>query len=53
MHKGQWTYNVKGALKALEMLGKMLPETAGKDDDTPAGLEALLMGGDMGGGREF
>ena len=46
-------YNLKGALKALEMLGKMLPETAGKDDDTPAGLEALLMGGDMGGGREF
>ena len=53
VHKGQWTYNVKGALKALEMLWKMLPETAGKDDDTPAGLEALLMGGDMGGGREF
>ena len=53
VHKGQWTYNVKGALKALEMLGKMLPGTAGKDDDTPAGLEALLMGGNMGGGREF
>ena len=31
----------------------MLPETAERDDGAPAGLEALLMGGDMGGGREF
>lgn len=50
---GEWQYNVKGALKALEMLWKMLPETAERDDGAPAGLEALLMGGEMGGGREF
>ena len=50
---GEWQYNVKGALKALEMLWKMLPETAERDDGATAGLEALLMGGDMGGGREF
>lgn len=51
---GQWQYNVKGALKALEMLWKMLPDTKGKEDEeTPMGLEALLMGGDAGGGREF
>lgn len=48
---GEWQYNVKGALKALEMLAKMLPENGGSDA-APAGLEALLMGGDMGG-REF
>ena len=51
---GEWTYNSKGALKALEMLWRMLPEVGGgKDDSAPAGLEALLLGGGEMGGREF
>ena len=50
---GEWTYNSKGALKALEMLWRMLPEVGGgKDDSAPAGLEALLLGGGEMGGRE-
>lgn len=49
---GEWAFNVKGALKALDMLRQMLPEM--KNDRTEAGnsLEDMLMGGGTGG-REF
>ena len=48
-HKGVWTFDVKGALKALEMLSKMLPDMKQGDDEGES-LEDMLMGG---GGREF
>lgn len=48
-HKGVWTFDVKGALKALEMLDKMLPNIKGGEDEGES-LEDMLMGG---GGREF
>lgn len=51
---GEWAFNVKGALKALDMLRQMLPEMK-KDDGgggSAGGLEELLAGGDAGG-REF
>ena len=49
---GTWQFNVKGALKALEMLANMLPEmNKGKSDTGGGGLEQLLMGD--GGSREF
>lgn len=48
-HNGVWTFNVKGALKALEMLSRMLPEMKSEDDEGGS-LEDMLMGG---GGREF
>ena len=48
---GLWEFDVKGALKALDMLRQMLPEM-GKDEGGGAGpsLEDMVMGG---GGREF
>ena len=46
---GYWQFNVKGALKALEMLAKLLPEMGG-GDAAAGSLEDLLSGG---GGREF
>lgn len=49
---GEWAFNVKGALKALDMLRQMLPEMK-NDDDAGGGLEDMLMGGGTGGGREF
>lgn len=48
-HKGVWTFDVKGALKALEMLSRMLPDMKQGDDEGES-LEDMLMGG---GGREF
>lgn len=48
---GEWAFNVKGALKALDMLRQMLPEMK-HDDDAGGGLEDMLMG-DGTGGREF
>ena len=54
---GEWQFNVKGALKALDMLRQMLPEMkqdAGGGTESGAGsLERMLMGGDPTGGREF
>ena len=47
-HKGEWTFNVKGALKALEMLGKLLPGMK-EDEDEEDTFEDTL----GGGGREF
>lgn len=50
---GEWQFDVKGALKALDMLRQMLPElNKGSGGGAPAGLEALLAG-DAGAGREF
>ena len=49
---GLWQFDVKGALKALDMLRQMLPEM--KQDDgggDGTSLEDMLMNG--GGGREF
>lgn len=49
---GEWQFNVRGALKALDMLRQMLPEM--KQDDgggDGTSLEDMLMNG--GGGREF
>lgn len=54
VESGEWQFNVKGALKALEMLNKMLPnmkDDNGKDTGS-GGLEELLMDGGTGG-REF
>lgn len=48
---GEWAFNVKGALKALDMLRQMLPEMK-QDSDAGGGLEEMLMGGNAGG-REF
>lgn len=48
---GEWQFNVKGALKALDMLRQMLPEMK-QDSDAGGGLEEMLMGGNAGG-REF
>ena len=48
---GEWAFNVKGALKALDMLRQMLPEMK-QDSDAGGGLEDMLMGGGTGG-REF
>lgn len=49
---GEWAFNVKGALKALDMLRQMLPEM--KNDRTEAGnsLEDMIAAG-AAGGREF
>lgn len=47
-HKGEWTFNVKGALKALDMLGKLLPGMK-EDEDEEDTFEDTL----DGGGREF
>lgn len=49
VESGEWRFDVKGALKALDMLNGMLPEMNGSDDDDSGGLEAML----SGGGREF
>ena len=49
---GEWQFNVKGALKALDMLRQMLPEMNKGEDAGGGGLEELLMGG-ADGGREF
>ena len=47
---GEWQFNVKGALKALDMLRQMLPEMK-QDEDAGGSLEDMLAGGT--GGREF
>lgn len=54
VESGEWQFDVKGALKALDMLRQMLPEMQ-KDGggDSFGGLEAMLMGGQDGGNREF
>lgn len=44
---GEWQFNVKGALKALEMLNNMLPQL--KTEDESETLEDMV----DGGGREF
>lgn len=49
---GEWQFNVKGALKALDMLRQMLPEMKKDEDACGGGLEDMLMGGGTGG-REF
>lgn len=52
VESGQWQFDVKGALKALDMLRQMLPEMRKDKSSDGGGLETLLMGsGD--GGREF
>lgn len=48
---GEWQFNVKGALKALDMLRQMLPEMK-HDEDAGSGLEDMLAAGATGG-REF
>lgn len=47
---GLWEFDVKGALKALDMLRQMLPEMK-QDEDAGGSLEDMLAGGS--GGREF
>ena len=47
---GLWEFDVKGALKALDMLRQMLPEMK-QDEDAGGSLEDMLAGGV--GGREF
>lgn len=47
---GEWQFNVKGALKALDMLRQMLPEMK-QEEDAGGCLEDMLSGG--AGGREF
>ena len=47
---GLWEFDVKGALKALDMLRQMLPEMK-QDEDAGGSLEDMLAGGT--GGREF
>ena len=47
---GLWEFDVKGALKALDMLRQMLPEMK-QDEDAGGSLEDMLAGG--AGGREF
>lgn len=47
---GEWQFNVRGALKALDMLRQMLPEMK-QDEDAGGSLEDMLAGGT--GGREF
>lgn len=49
-HNGVWEFNVKGALKALEMLNNMLPGIKKPEEEADGALEQLLEGG---GGREF
>ena len=49
---GEWQFNVKGALKALDMLRQMLPEMKNGGTEAGGSLEDLLMGGGTGG-REF
>lgn len=51
VESGKWTFDTKGALKALDMLRQMLPEMNKGGGSEPQGLEALLAGG--GEGREF
>lgn len=45
---GQWQFNVKGALKSLDMLRQMMPGMASDDEDAPSFEDGL-----DGGGREF
>ena len=47
-HRGVWQFDVKGALKALEMLNNMLPQIKQGEDDGGS-LEDMI----GGGGREF
>ena len=47
VHKGEWRFNVKGALKALDMLDGMLPRMPQEDDGES--YEDMV----GGGGREF
>ena len=47
VHNGEWQFNVKGALKALDMLNGMLPQM--KTEDEGESLEDML----EGGSREF
>ncbi|MCQ2439429.1 MAG: terminase small subunit [Oscillospiraceae bacterium] len=54
VESGTWQFDVKGALKALEMLRQMLPDMNKENDnggDDFGGLEAMLAG--SSGGREF
>ena len=46
-HKGVWTFNVKGALKALDMMNSMLPQM--NESDEEESFEDML----DGGSREF
>ncbi len=39
---GEWQFNVKGALKALDMLRQMLPEIKRNEDDEGPSYEDLL-----------
>lgn len=49
---GEWQFNVKGALKALEMLNGLLPQlTEGDEGEETGSLEQLLANGT--GGRKF
>ncbi len=49
---GEWQFNVKGALKALDMLRQMLPEMKNDGAEDGERLEDLLTAGGTGG-REF
>ena len=51
VESGQWQFDTKGALKALDMLRQMLPEMKPDEDDRGGSLEDMLAGGL--GGREF
>lgn len=53
VHKGEWQFDVKGALKALDMLRQMLPEMNKGSGGGAGSLEDLLAGGGEIGGREF
>lgn len=48
---GLWEFDVKGALKALDMLRQMLPEMGKDEDGGGPSLEDMVMGGTSG--REF
>lgn len=48
---GVWQFDAKGAMKALEQLGKLMGFEAPLKIDADGGLEKLLR--DLGGGREY
>lgn len=50
---GLWEFDVKGALKALDMLRQMLPEMVSDEDDDAGGYEQMLASGGASAGREF
>lgn len=49
VESGQWQFDAKGCLKALDMLHTMLEQMERKEDGGAAGYEDMI----AGGGREF